>query len=352
MALFDTDIPTAIDYALISAPVRVDDELPDTDLTVSRALSKIPSGDRENYRALYRWFEENSGTVGSRFLGQRLPGVGFPHSAQRGIHTPSKRKYAATVTLTKNSSYVDGAFADLGDGTWVLHYCEHRNNANGAKVSTWNQPLINCLIDGVPVGVFMQEGNSSQSYLRALAFVEEYDPDSGVFILHGPVSPETEHIFKAHESSQAPTEQDELPSVDEIRKDTRQTILRTNIVRKGQRRFRSDLLQAYDGQCAITGYDVNPVLQAAHILEYRGTPSNNVKNGIVLRADIHILFDRALLGIDPSDFKVVLSKSIADSRYEDINGKSIQLPKDKNLWPSEDYVAASFARFRQIQSSL
>ncbi len=350
MSIFDDNIPTTIDYALISAPIRVDGSLPNTDLTVSRALSKIPDEDRESYRALYRWFEENSGTIGPRLLGTRLPGVGFPHSAQRGIHTPSKRKYAATVTLTKKSSYGDGAFADLGDGTWVLHYCEHRNNTDGSKVSTWNQPLINCLIDGIPVGVFVQEGNSGQSYLRALAFVEEYDPDSGVFVLHGPVSPETEHIFKARTTVHTTQDQTNIPSVEELQKDTRQTVQSTSVVRHGQQRFREELLRAYGASCAVTEYDVGPALQAAHILEYRGTPSNNIKNGIVLRADIHILFDRALLAFDPSNYKVVLAKGIANSHYAELDGKNLRLPKNTSLWPSEDYVAASFARFQQIQS--
>ena len=351
MAIFNVNIPTAVDYALISAPIRVDDKLSSTDLTIERALSKIPDKDRASYRALYRWFEDNSETIGPRLLGQRLPGVDFPHSAQRGIHTPSKRKYAATVTLTKKSFYGDGTFADLGDGTWALHYCEHRNNTSGEKVAMWNQPLINCLIDGVPVGVFVQEGSTGQSYLRALAFVEEYDPDSGVFILHGPVSPDTEHIFKTRETVQMAPEQDDLP-VNEIQKDTRRIKQRAIAVREGQQRFRDELLQAYNEQCAITEYDVNPVLQAAHIIEYRGTPSNSIRNGIVLRSDVHILFDRALLGIDPSNFKVVLSKSIAESRYENLDGKRIRLPKNPDLWPNEEYIAASFARFQQIQSAL
>ena len=343
MAIFEYDKPNFTDYALISAPIRVDESLPSTDLTVAGALEKIPEQDRASYSALYKWFEENSGTIGSRMLGERLPGVEFPHSAQRGIHTPSKRKYAASVTLTKKSLYGDGAFADLGDGTWVLHYCEHRNNTNGTKSPTWNQPLINCLVDGVPVGVFVQEGRSGQSYLRALAFVEEYDPDSGMFVLHGPVTPETESIFESHEPSAS------LPSAEELKRDTRIIKNRTQVVRVGQQKFRSELMAAYGGRCAISNYGVDPVLQAAHILEYRGTPSNNVRNGLLLRSDIHILFDRGLIGIDPSDFRVVVGSKIGDSPYCEFDGKPLQLPKDANARPNEDYIAASFKKFSETQ---
>ena len=349
MSIFDDDIPTTIDYALVSGPIRVNDNLASSDLTVDRALSKIPNADRESYAALYRLFENNSETIGSRHFGERLPGVAFPHAAQRGIHTPSQKRYAATVTLTKKSLYSDGTFADLGDGTWALHYCEHRNNTSNEKVATWNQPLINCLIDGIPVGVFVQEGNSGQTYLRALAFVEEYDPAAGLFVLHGPVTPETETHFKVQKTSYDDTAQNS-PSLEELEKDSRRIVSRKAAVREGQQKFRSSLLRAYDGRCAVTEYDVDPVLQAAHIISYRGTPSNATSNGIILRSDIHTLFDRLLLGIDPSNFRIVISDSIGDSPYSQYDGKQLFIPRDKELRPSETYIAASFAKFKQAQA--
>ena len=42
----------------------------------------------------------------------------------------------------------------------------------------WNQKLVNCLMAGVPVGVFLQQNSSSSSYLRFLAFVEEFNPEN------------------------------------------------------------------------------------------------------------------------------------------------------------------------------
>ena len=63
----------------------------------------------------------------------------------------------------------------------------------------------------------------------------------------------------------------------------------------------------------------------------------------------HILFDRGLIGIDPSDFRVVVGSKIGDSPYCEFDGKPLQLPKDANARPNEDYIAASFKKFSETQ---
>lgn len=55
------------------------------------------------------------------------------------------------------------------------------------------------------------------------------------------------------------------------------------------------VLDAYGGQCAITGSDAGPALEAAHPRPYRGVDSNVISDGLPLRGDIHTLFDLGLL---------------------------------------------------------
>lgn len=98
--------------------------------------------------------------------------------------------------------------------------------------------------------------------------------------------------------------------------DGRKKILRTVAVRQGQGKFRDELLQAYAGRCAITGCDQVQVLQAAHIAPYNGSKSNNVCNGLPLRADVHTLFDLGLLRIDPDTRTVSIAASLAVGRGE------------------------------------
>ncbi|MBE2321408.1 HNH endonuclease, partial [Solirubrobacter sp. CPCC 204708] len=69
--------------------------------------------------------------------------------------------------------------------------------------------------------------------------------------------------------------------------------------RRGQSTFRNQLLEAYDLRCAITGSNAVAVLEAAHICPYRGDHTNRVDNGLLLRADIHTLFDLGLIWVTP-----------------------------------------------------
>lgn len=52
------------------------------------------------------------------------------------------------------------------------------------------------------------------------------------------------------------------------------------------------------------------MLETAHVLPYRGEHTNDVSNGIILRADFHILFDEGLLALDPDSRSVILAPEI------------------------------------------
>ena len=62
---------------------------------------------------------------------------------------------------------------------------------------------------------------------------------------------------------------------------------------------------AYNNKCVITGINDEYALEAAHIESYINEKSNHIKNGICLRADIHKLFDKNLIGIN-GDFKIFI----------------------------------------------
>ncbi|WP_405426924.1 HNH endonuclease [Micromonospora sp. NBC_00617] len=93
--------------------------------------------------------------------------------------------------------------------------------------------------------------------------------------------------------------------------------------RQGQADFRQRLLTAYDGCCAITGCDVEAVLQAAHISPYDGPATNRVTNGLLLRADLHNLFDRGYLWIDGS-YRVRMASGLG--HYAELEGRRLSLP--------------------------
>lgn len=105
--------------------------------------------------------------------------------------------------------------------------------------------------------------------------------------------------------------------------DTRERMQRAIRVRRGQTAFRKSLLKAYKGRCAISGCQLVDVLEAAHISPYRGVRDNDPSNGILLRADLHTLFDLNLLGIRP-DGAVVHIHPDAQADYGQFHGKPLQ----------------------------
>jgi len=67
--------------------------------------------------------------------------------------------------------------------------------------------------------------------------------------------------------------------------------------RLGQSSFKTAVLEAYEERCAITGSRIRPTLQAAHILPVSAGGEHSLDNGLLLRADMHVLFDQGYIGV-------------------------------------------------------
>lgn len=122
-------------------------------------------------------------------------------------------------------------------------------------------------------------------------------------------------------------------------KDERDRRLIEKVIREGQDRFRTALLEAYDGKCAISGYDAPETLEAAHIFPYTGPASNRVSNGLLLRSDLHALFDRGALAIHETSYEVLLKPHVAVTRYSELrrldrDGRRLRLPRKRVFYPS------------------
>lgn len=104
--------------------------------------------------------------------------------------------------------------------------------------------------------------------------------------------------------------------------------------RQGQGAFRRAIVAAYGGRCAITGADVLNAVDAAHIMPYLGTETNHPQNGLLLRADIHNLFDLGLITVDPDSMTVVIAPQLEGTVYEELHGRRLNLPMESELQPS------------------
>lgn len=112
--------------------------------------------------------------------------------------------------------------------------------------------------------------------------------------------------------------------------------------RLGQGTFRYAVEAAY-GQCAVTREHSLPALEAAHIIPYAEGGRHEVPNGLLLRADIHKLFDRGYVTVTPDlRFKVSgrLYEDYHNGRvYYQFDGRPIHHPREAILRPHPDYLA-------------
>lgn len=104
--------------------------------------------------------------------------------------------------------------------------------------------------------------------------------------------------------------------------------------RLGQRSFRVAVLDSYGRRCAVTNERTLPALEAAHIRDYGESPEHAINNGILLRADIHNLFDKGYVTVTP-DYHFEVSRRIKEEfengrDYYALHGSTIRLP-DRSL---------------------
>ena len=93
--------------------------------------------------------------------------------------------------------------------------------------------------------------------------------------------------------------------------------------RERQEKFKEELTKKYGYKCLISGCEIKEIIEAAHIIPYRSIESHDVANGLLLRVDLHRLFDAHLIAIHPITREVLISEQIAKD-YQDIRGIQIK----------------------------
>lgn len=98
----------------------------------------------------------------------------------------------------------------------------------------------------------------------------------------------------------------------------------------------------YAGACAVTGEHSGPVLEAAHIVPYGRGGEHRVDNGVLLRSDLHRLFDRGYVTVTPEYvFRVGerLREEFHNGRsYYTLDGSTITVPRASELRPNRDHL--------------
>lgn len=124
--------------------------------------------------------------------------------------------------------------------------------------------------------------------------------------------------------------------------------------RLGQGTFRALVTDAYNYRCAITRERTLPVLQAAHIRPFAEGGPHELSNGLLLRSDLHTLFDQHYITVEPIKRSLIVSRRIREQfengrDYYAFNGHNLQEPVNKTAVPSIDNLTFHFERFTQLE---
>jgi hypothetical protein len=168
-------------------------------------------------------------------------------------------------------------------------------------------------------GMYGAALNNYQKYLEAISTKQKAKPDE-----YGPYQQQVEQLAAESVEPFNPAGQD----------DARARVLREVVRRQGQQKFRQSLIAAYGGCCAITRCPVTALLEAAHITPYLGPDTNSITNGLLLRADLHTLWDLSLLAVDPDTQTVWVSAKVNDPTYQMLSGALLAQPAHPSQQPS------------------
>jgi putative restriction endonuclease len=112
--------------------------------------------------------------------------------------------------------------------------------------------------------------------------------------------------------------------------------------RLGQGIFRLSVTDAYGRACAVTSEHSLPALEAAHIRPFGEGGEHETSNGLLLRSDIHRLFDKGYVSVTP-DLRFVVSKRLKDDfsngrSYYPLHGQAIRVPERSEDRPSTSWL--------------
>jgi len=253
-----------------------------------------------------------------------------------GIYVPKNSPHVLSLKFSwrekDNSMYANPEphFLDRAKDSWITKYHHVLSSAKGNKPVWKNARATNNMNDGVPVGVFREVTGSRQQKTHSIlgvALITNYDLQTGYFTLESnPSFIRGTNEELAYKISEAELQEWKVSQQN---------------VREGQTRFRNIMLPFYGNKCAVTGHDVEADLQVAHICAYRGAQTNVVPNAMLLRSDIHVLFDGGHLGVNPNDYTVILSERAKQSpKYAEFNLRKIHLPIRTANYPMKELLQA------------
>lgn len=277
---------------------------------------------RPNERVDFTWLS------GFEYNGERVALM----DRQRGIRKPRQLSAALAIRTVFTSPGQTPPYADSVGSDGLQRYKYRGDDPAHPE----NVALRRAYLDRLPIIWFVGIGGSLYEPIYPVWVVGD-DPTNLEFTL---ALDAAQRIFD--------------PAVDGD-SDTRSYMERLTKQRLHQRVFRSQVLQAYEGRCAVCNLGHAELLDAAHIIG-DGKPLGQpiIPNGLAMCKIHHAAFDSRILGIRPNDLTLHIRQDILDEvdgpmlrhGLQDMHGAGLmKLPRSRAAHPDEKRLAARYAEF-------
>lgn len=260
---------------------------------------------------------------GSRRFGSLQPGELFLFK----LHSPHNFVVGGGVYAHSTLLPISLAWESFGTGNGAASLLEMRNRVakyrkDADRVADYT---IGCVLLEQPF--FLPEG-------QWIPVPEDWSPN----IVQGKGYNLTEGYGKALWAQLQNTRQ----VIEQLPQAPRYGVPTLSLPRLGQGSFRVLVTDAYDRRCTVTNERTLPALEAAHIKPYAECGEHRVENGLLLRRDLHALFDRGYVTVTP-ELRLEVSKRIREEfengrEYYRLHGVAIRPPADMPYRPSSELL--------------
>lgn len=277
--------------------------------------------DESNQRSTFRKYAE---MVHSNYQGLFGSVVVSP-APQKSRHSKSKDRIAITWRDEESDGYTDvfpyDTFAPMKPGVSLTHVVL---GPKGGSSTAKCRITVHATTAELDYEAF-RPVNTAHKMLLGVVRLEFADADHTV-ICKAWWKPEGTQVFELTEFESVTYELAPLPAYAGPGKQAKK-VLRKVRERPGQAAFRRRLRLAYGNTCCVTGCAVAGVLDGAHIDPYLGPDFDHAQNGLLLRRDIHALFDSHFIGIEPKTRTLYVADAVRVwPEYAALHGQPLRVP--------------------------
>jgi len=215
------------------------------------------------------------------------------------------------------------------DGFWHLHpnkgYEKVLNFAKSIRSFSELRKVVHCAT--LDDNLFLLLSNKEYREILRDHIVETYLPDKREILME--IFKETEELENYQKELIVDVHKHFIPIKDR------------EVNEKRKIAFRNSIMSIYDYTCAICKIQLitingESIVDAAHIIPFRISHNNDIRNGFALCKNHHWCFDRGLITID-EEYRIMISPLIDNQKIiNELSHKVILLPKTNELYPSQD----------------